>query len=276
MYLVTGATGNVGSEVVKALASAGEGVRALVRRPDAAALPEGVTAVGGDLDAPRSLKDALTGARGAFLLPGYKDMPGLLAEVRSAGVEKVVLLSGASAGSGDLDNAVTRYMAASEAAVRESGLPWTILRPSAFMSNALRWLPQIQAGDEVRVPFPTVRTASLDPFDLGAVAARALTGDEHQGEILQPTGPEALLPAEQVAVLGQALGRELRAVELTNEQARAEMTAAMPVEYVDAFFSFYVEGTLDESIVRPTVLDVTGREPRTFAEWANAHADDFR
>ncbi|GAA2428655.1 NAD(P)H-binding protein [Actinomadura vinacea] len=276
MYLVTGATGNVGSEVVKALASAGEGVRALVRRPDTVTLPEGVEAVGGDLNRPQSLKDALTGVRAVFLLPGYEDMPGLLGEVRSAGVEKVVLLSGGSAGNGDLTNAVTRYMAASEAAVRASGLPWTFLRPSAFMSNALRWLPQIQAGDEIRVSFPAVRTASLDPFDLGAVAARALISDDHRGEILWPTGPEALLPAEQVAVLAQVLGRDLRAVELTDEQARAEMTAAMPVEYVDAFFDFYVKGTLDESIVRPTVLEVTGRRPRTFVEWANAHAGDFR
>lgn len=276
MYLVTGATGNVGSEVVKALASAGEGVRALVRRPDTVTLPEGVEAVGGDLNRPKSLKDALAGVRAVFLLPGYEDMRGLLAEVRSAGAEKVVLLSGGSAGSGDLTNAVTRYMADSEAAVRASGLLWTFLRPSAFMSNALRWLPQIQAGDEVRLSFPAVRTASIDPFDLGAVAARALIRDDHQGEILQPTGPEALLPAEQVAVLGQVLERDLRAVELTNEQVRAEMTAAMPVEYVDAFFDFYVKGTLDESIVRPTVLEVTGREPRTFMEWANAHAGDFR
>ncbi|GAA2615263.1 NAD(P)H-binding protein [Actinomadura fulvescens] len=276
MILVTGATGNVGSEVVKALAADGEPTRALVRRPEAVALPEGVEAVGGDLNKPGSLVQALTGVRAVFLLPGYEDMPGLLGEVRKAGAEKVVLLSGGSAGLGDLSNAVTRYMAASEAAVRASGLSWTFLRPSAFMSNALRWLPQLQAGDEVRVSFPTVRTASLDPFDLGAVAARALLGDEYDGEILWPTGPEAMLPAEQVAVLAGALGRDLRAVELTNEEARAEMTAAMPVEYVDAFFDFYVTGSLDESTVRPTVREVTGRDPRTFAEWANEHAGDFR
>ncbi|MFG2006537.1 NAD(P)H-binding protein [Spirillospora sp. NPDC048911] len=276
MILVTGATGNVGSEVVKALAAAGAPTRALARRPDSATLPEGVEAVGGDLNKPESLAPALTGVRAVFLLPGYEDMPGLLNEAKKAGAEKVVLLSGGSAGDEDLTNAVSRYMAASETAVRASGLPWTFLRPSAFMANALRWLPQLQAGDEVRVSFPAVRTASIDPFDLGAVAARALLSDEYEGEILWPTGPEAMLPAEQVAVLAEVLGRDLRAVELTNEQARAEMTASMPVEYVDAFFDFYVKGTLDESIVRPTVLEVTGREPRTFARWANAHADDFR
>ncbi|MFI6742320.1 NAD(P)H-binding protein [Nonomuraea sp. NPDC050451] len=276
MILVTGATGNVGSEVVRALAAAGEPVRALVRKPDTVPLPDGVEAVTGDLNRPESMAGALGGARAVFLLPGYEDMPGLVAEARRAGVEQVVLLSGGSAGSGDMTNAVTRFMAASEFAVRESGLPWTFLRPSAFMSNALRWLPQLRSGDRVRVPFPDVRTASVDPYDIGAVAARALLSEEYRGEILRPTGPVAMPPADQVAVLAEVLGRDLEFVGLTNEEARADLLATMPVEYVDAFFDFYVNGSLDESIVRPTVREVTGREPRTFAQWAQAHADDFR
>jgi hypothetical protein len=54
------------------------------------------------------------------------------------------------------------------------------------------------------------------------------------------------------------------------------MTSQMPVEYVDAFFDFYVDGSLDESQVQPTVREVLGREPRTFEQWAAAHADAFR
>lgn len=276
MILVTGATGNIGSEVVRALAAAGEPVRALVRRPDAVPLPDGVEAVTGDLNRPESMTGALDGARAAFLLPGYDDMPGLVAEARRAGVERVVLLSGGSAGSGDMTNAVTRFMAMSESALRGSGLPWTFLRPSAFMSNALRWLPQLRSGDRVRVPFPDVRTASVDPRDIGAVAARALLSEEYRGEILWPTGPVAMTPADQVAVLAEVLGRDLEFVGLTNEEARTDLLATTPAEYVDAFFDFYVNGSLDESVVRPTVREVTGREPRTFEQWARAHADDFR
>ncbi|MBT2208724.1 NAD(P)H-binding protein [Actinomadura sp. NEAU-AAG7] len=276
MILVTGATGNVGAEVVRALVAAGEPVRAVVRNPDTARLPDGVEPAAGDLDRPETMTAALKGTRAAFLLPGYADMPGLAAEARRAGVERVVLLSGGSAASGDMSNAVTRFMAASEAAVRDSGLPWTFLRPSAFMSNALRWLPQLRSGDRVRVPFPDVRVASVDPHDIGAVAARALLSDDHRGEILQPTGPVAMLPAEQVAVLAEALGRDLEFVGLTDEEARADLLATTPPEYVDAFFDFYVKGTLDESIVRSTVRDVTGRAPRTFEQWAQAHTNDFR
>jgi uncharacterized protein YbjT (DUF2867 family) len=272
MYLVTGATGNVGSEVVTALAGSGAKVRALVRSPRE--IP-GAEAVAGDLNRPDTLADALDGVRGIFLLPGYQDAAGLLARAAGAGVERVVLLSGGSAASGDMNNAVTRYMVGAEQAVRESGLAWTFVRSSAFMSNALRWLPQLEAGDEVRVPFPTVRAAAIDPYDIAAVVARALTTDGHDGQIYAISGPESLLPEDQVTVLASVLGRDLRCVGLTNAEARAEMEASMPVEYVDAFFSFYVDGTLDESQVLPTVQEVTGRAPRTFEQWARAHADAF-
>lgn len=276
MFFVTGATGNVGSELVAALLAAGERVRALVRDPQRSRLPAGAEPVVGDLNRPDTLDEALDGVRGVFLLPGYADMTGLLDRVRRAGVERVVLLSGGSAASGDLSNAVSRYMILSERAVAESGLPWTFLRCSAFMSNALRWLPQLREGDVVRVPFAGVRAAAIDPYDIAAVAAEALRADGHAGQAYPLTGPEPLLPAEQVAVLGTVLGRQLRCQALSNEQARAEMEASMPVEYVDAFFQFYVDGTLDESVVLPTVHQVTGRPPRTFRQWAEAHAGDFR
>ncbi|MEV4109094.1 NAD(P)H-binding protein [Nonomuraea sp. NPDC049695] len=276
MILVTGATGNTGSHVVAALAQAGQRVRALVRDPRGVTLPPGVQPVTGDLNRPDSLSDALIGVRGVFLLPGYADMPGLLAQMRRAGVERVVLLTGGSAALADMSNAISRYMTLSERAVREAGMPWTFLRPRAFMSNALRWLPQLRAGDLVRVPFAGVAAAAIDPADIAAVAALALTSDGHEGRIHELTGPDSLLPADQVAVLAKVLGRDLRCEALPDEEARAEMEATMPAEYVDAFFRFYVDGTLDESHVLPTVREVTGHPPRTFEQWAEAHADAFR
>jgi uncharacterized protein YbjT (DUF2867 family) len=276
MILVSGATGNVGSELVDALTSTGHQVRALVRNPHGLALPAGAEPVTGDLNQPESLVKALDGVEGLFLLSGYADMPGLLARAREAGVRHVVLMSGGSAALEDLDNAVSRYMTLSERALRESGLPWTILRPRSFMSNAFRWLPQLEAGDVVRVPFADVPVAAIDPYDIAAVAAHALVNGGHEDRIYELTGPRALLPADQVAILGQVLGRDLRCEGLANSEARAEMEAGMPVEYVDAFFQFFVDGTLDESEVHPTVQDVLGRPPRTFEEWAHAHADAFR
>jgi uncharacterized protein YbjT (DUF2867 family) len=276
MILVAGASGNVGGELVRVLAAAGEPVRGLVCGGREDALPTGVEAAAGDLNQPASLRDALRGVSGVFLLPGYQDMPGVLAEIGRSGAQRVVLLSGSSAADGDMSNAITRYMVASETAVRDSGMPWTILRPSGFASNALQWVPQLRAGDLVRAPFGSVRVAVIDPHDIAAVAALALTSAGHEGRTYRLTGPEAMLPADRVRVLGTVLGRDLRFEAQPDGEARAEMSAAMPAEYVDAFFSFYADGTLDESPVLPTVREVTGTQPRTFQQWATGHAAAFR
>ena len=90
------------------------------------------------------------------------------------------------------------------------------------------------------------------------------------------SGPEPLLPADQVRILGAVLGRDLRFEGQSDAEARVEMENAMPTEYVDAFFSFYSGGTLDESEVFPTVQELTGKRPRTFEQWATARAGAFR
>ncbi|REE95861.1 NAD(P)H-binding protein [Thermomonospora umbrina] len=276
MFLVTGSTGNIGAEVVRALAAAGEPVRALTRDPGRAPSLPGVEYVAGDLNDPASLRPHLKGARGLFLLPGYEGERQVLADAAGAGVERVVLLSGSSAGLPDNGNVITRFMAAAERAVRESGPPWTIIRPSAFMSNTFQWLPQLREGDVVRAPFATVPVANIDPADIGAVAARAFLTDGHEGRIHMPTGPEPLLPADRLRILAAALGRDLRLEALPDDVAREEMLRTTPPAYVDAFFDFYAAGTLDESIVRPTVQEITGRPSRTFEQWTAEHAATFR
>jgi uncharacterized protein YbjT (DUF2867 family) len=273
MILVTGATGNIGSELVRALARSGEPVRALVRsaRPG----DNGVEYVTGDLNEPDSMGSALASVRGLFLLPGYQGMSGTLAQAKIAGVEHVALVSSSSIDGGEPGNAVTKYMMDSEQAVRDSGLPWTFLRSYGFMSNALQWLPQLQAGDMVRAPWPDVPIAVIDPHDIAAVAAVALTSPGHAGRAYTLSGPEPLRPADRVAILGEVLGRPLTFEAQPDDEARAEMSKAMPAEYVAAFFRFYSGGTLDESRVRPDVRDVTGRPPRTFHDWSQAHAAAF-
>ena len=250
-------------------------MQALTRSGRGDGLPAGVRAVRADLDAPASVRTAATGARAAFLLPGFSDMPGVLAALRYGGVEQVVLLSGSSAGDGDATNAVSRMMAGSEAAVRASGLRWTILRPSGFASNTLEWAPQLAAGDTVRAPFADVAIAVIDPADIAAVAAVALAGGAHDGDVLRLTGPEPLRPADRARILGEVLGRDLRFEAVPDEEARREMAERMPERYVDAFFRFYVDGTLDDSVVLPTVEEVTGAPARTFRQWARANAARF-
>jgi uncharacterized protein YbjT (DUF2867 family) len=202
-------------------------------------------------------------------------MAGLLEQARRTGTERIVLLSGASAASGDLSNAISRYMIRSEQAVRSCGLMWMIVRPHAFMSNTLRWRPQLRTGDVVRAPFADVKVSAIDPADIGAVVTRALLADGHDGNTYRVTGPQSLLPVEQVAILAEVLGRPLRFEAQPNAEARTEMSATMPAEYVDAFFDFYVDGALDESPVLPTVQELIGRPPHTFEQWATTHAAEL-
>ena len=102
-------------------------------------------------------------------------MDGLVNEIRAAGVVQIVLLSGSSASSGEMSNAITRYMVDSERAVTGSGLDWTVVRPSAFMSKAPRWLPQLGDGDNVEEPFPNAPAAVIDPADIGEMVAEIIT-----------------------------------------------------------------------------------------------------
>jgi uncharacterized protein YbjT (DUF2867 family) len=275
MILVLGATGNVGRELVGQLAERGQRVRAVMRR-DAADLPTAVEAVKGDLNEIDSLAPALAGARAMFMLSGYPDRSELLQRGRQAGLEHAVLLSASSAVNGNPENAVARYHMDSEADVRQSGLGWTVLRPNSFFSNALRWRPQLEESNTIRLPFADVAVAANDPLDIAAVAAEALIHPSaHNETTYRLSGPAPLLPGDQVEILGSALARPLEFEAQDDESARAEMSESMPPEYVEAFFAFFRGGELDESKVETSVREVTGREPRTFADWASAHADSF-
>jgi uncharacterized protein YbjT (DUF2867 family) len=262
-------------EVARAAAAAGHPVRALTRDPAAARLPAGVVPVQGDLNDPGTLGGAFDGVSAVFLLAGYPDTPGLLARMSDAGVRRVVLLSSGAVVGGNLDNYVVRFNVVSEAAVRDSALTWTVLRPSGFMSNALRWRPQLNDGDAVSEPFADLPVAVIDPFDIGAIAARTLTEQEHAGRSYRLTGPAALLPAERLAILGQILGRDLRLVPQSDQDARSAMSAAMPAPLVEAFFEFSRGGTYLDDQVTGTTADLLGRAPRTFRDWARTHAGDF-
>jgi uncharacterized protein YbjT (DUF2867 family) len=274
--LVTGVTGNVGGELYRLLRQGQRDVRVVVRNPDHPSLPSDADVVVGDLDRPETMAAAAAGVQGVFLLGGRKDMPGLLAGLRSAGVDHVVLLTSRSVIGRVPGNAIADMWASSEEALFASGLSWTVLRPSGFMSNALRWLPQLRSGSVVRAPFADAAIAAIDAQDIAAVAAAALRDHgAYTSRCLELSGPTALLPKAQVEILGHALGRELRFEGLSDLDAHVELEQLFPPPFVEAMFRFFVGGEFDDARVVPTVNEILGRPPRTFEQWTAAHASAF-
>jgi uncharacterized protein YbjT (DUF2867 family) len=283
MILVTGATGHVGGELVRLLAAAGHPVRAMTRRPSEARLPSGVAAVYGDADHPASLTAAFAGASGAFLMsaqgvgttpPGPTHDLALAKAAARAGVRCVVKLSVLDGGAGT--DVIARWHAAAEAAVTSRDWTWTLLRPGRFMSNALQWAGPVRSGAPVPLPFGDRSAASIDPADVAEIAARALTTDsaEHAGATYELSGPQSLTPLEELALLGEALGRDLRAVALPPQAARADMRRyGFPPEVIDAIMHRTLETDRGAEVL-PTV-ELLGRPARTFREWARAHAGAF-
>jgi uncharacterized protein YbjT (DUF2867 family) len=202
-------------------------------------------------------------------------MAAVLSVLRRAGVQHALLLSSRSIVGGSPTNAIVKMWMVAEDAVRGSGVPWTILQSSGFMSNALRWLPQLRAGDIVRAPFAGVPVAAIDPADIAASALAAFTSDAHMFKSYVLTGPAPLLPSDMIRDLALVLRRPLRLEPQSDADARAEMNRSMEAATVDAFFRFYANGEFDDSTVLPTVRDLTHRPSRTFEQWARSHADVF-
>ncbi|SDF58363.1 Uncharacterized conserved protein YbjT, contains NAD(P)-binding and DUF2867 domains [Lentzea fradiae] len=279
MIVVTGATGNIGRPLTRALAEAGEQVTAVSRH--AAEVPAGVRHVVADLADPTSLDPALAGAKALFLLlSGDLHAIGanpadVLGRAAANGVRRVVLLS--TLGVVTRPFGRTRIaMRALEDALRESGLDWSILRPGGFASNALWWAEQVRTRRLVAAPFGDVGVPVVDPADIAGVAAACLLDDRHTGGVFELTGPEVISPRGQAAAIAEAIGAPVRFHELTRDEAKAGMTTMMPGELADDTLDILGSPTPEEVRVSPDVRTVLGRAPRTFADWAARHAAAFR
>lgn len=276
MILITGATGIVGREVVAQLVGAGEQVRALTRDPQRARFPAGVEAVQGDLTDPAALARAVEGVSKVYLFLGPDHGKALLDAARGAGVQQVVLLSSLSV-EDKQDHAIARRHQLGEQAVRDSGLAWTFLRPGGFASNTYQWAPSIKAERTVRAPYVQGRMTLIDPRDIAAVATTALRYPGHEGQAYTLTGPEPLSVVDQVSILSQVLGFDIRLEELSEEAARqAALSHGVPPPVIDSILLWQRESVGHTPEVLGTVEHVTGKPARSFRDWASAYADAFR
>ncbi|GAA4616401.1 NAD(P)H-binding protein [Actinoallomurus liliacearum] len=272
MFLITGATGNVGRPLVSALLAAGAPVRALTRRPADAGFPEGVE-VAATEDLP------MDGVTAVFLHPAVArgGAGPLLKKAVDHGVRRAVVLSSQAALDDDADNWIAVTHRDFERAVEASGLEWVFLRPGAFASNTLTWARTIRSQGVVRAPYGAAQVNPVHERDIAEVAARALLGDDLAGSAPVLTGPESLSQIDQARVIGEAIGRPVRFEELTPDEARAEMIGGhVPPAVADALLRMFADAVGRPAEASPDVARIMGRPARTFAQWTADHAADFR
>ncbi|MGW1604707.1 NAD(P)H-binding protein [Streptomyces eurythermus] len=274
MIAVTGATGNVGRALVDRLLAAQVPVRALTRDPGRAALPGRAEVVAFRPDDPAAL---FTGATKLFLYAHAVTAP-LLAAAREHGVRHAVLLSSGLVHEGaDETHPIHVVHATAERHIRDSGLAWTFLRPNAFATNALQYAPQIRAGgDTVRGVHADALSAPIHEDDIAAVAERVLLDGGHEGAVYRLTGPAAISNAEQVAAIGDALGRKLTFEEVDPAEAGPELFPYVQPQMLGRLLETIARTVGVPPEITGTVADLTGTPARPFDQWARDHAADFR
>jgi uncharacterized protein YbjT (DUF2867 family) len=282
VYLVTGSTGNIGQPLVEQLHKDGHAVRALVRDASRGELlPDGIDIAVGNLDDADSLPPALHGVDAVFLLhvgAGTTQTQTMIDAARSAGVNRIVLLSSVGTRILPLGGFIQQTLAAREDLLRASGLDVTYLRPQSLMSNALAWADGIRNVNRVVDPTDPGRLVPVDPEDIARVAKHVLTEDGHAGHGYILGGREALTAREQVEILSDVLGRSIEFVAVTPEQAAQQaVERGMPVSLAQAtrdlnemFRGRLVGQTSDD------IENVTGVTPASFRDWCERHVDKFR
>ena len=278
MILVTAATAPVGRSIVEQLVAAGRGVRALTRDPAKANLPLGAEVVAGNLSEPQSLPAAFRDVSAVFLLaaaPGFA--PAFLKAAKVSGVRRIVFQSSGAVddAADEQPNEIAAFHHDIEHAIQESGLEWTFLRLAVASADALQWafdIPgQLKAGDVVRGPYGAASGSPIHPADFAAVAVAALTEDGHIGKTYLLTGPQSLTHIEQVQLIGEALGRPLRYEELDPATARAAISPYAPA---DLLFDMWEKHLDKPALVTDAVARITGRPPRSVAQWAADYVAD--
>ncbi|MBO0813118.1 MAG: SDR family oxidoreductase [Microlunatus sp.] len=275
--LVTGATGNIGSELIPALQARGASVRAMIRNPNRP-VPDAENVVA-DLTDPGSITSALAGVDVAFLnSPSAEDAAQLQIRfadlAQQAGVERLVLLSQYAANP-DSPVRFLRWHAQVEAHVKELGINHTILRPNLYMQSLLGFAASIADG-WFAAPIQDAAVSAIDTRDIAGSAAAALTDPETAGGTYTLTGPRAITHPQIAEALSAATGRTITFRAVPPDQFVQAMTGALPPWQLDGLIEDYAHYSRGEaSEVHTAVADLTGRPARDITEFAADYAAAF-
>src|SRR5690349_20128664 len=234
-YLVFGASGTIGSQIVRDLAAQGHNVRATTSRPDAAGKRGNVETVVANLVTGEGIAAAFKGVDAAFLIspPGYPDQQKLLSplvkEAKRANLGKVVLMTAMGA------NAADTPFRRVEEELAASGLRYNIIRPNWFMQNFQTfWLHGINADGKIAVPAGTAKTSFIDTRDIAAVAVRLLTTHDQDDQAFDLTGPESLTHDDVARLLSKETGRTIAYQDVEPDVLRKGLLAGgVPADYTE-------------------------------------------
>jgi uncharacterized protein YbjT (DUF2867 family) len=283
LILITGATGNVGTELLKRLSRRSEKVRVFVRRGcGRGAIPaRGVEFVEGDFNQPASFVPALTGVERLFLLiPSSEHVEQqqkeLVDAAKHSGVRQIVKLSQLGAHENSRAR-FQKYHGAVENYIVKSGIAYTFLRPNLFMQALLNFRSAIASQGVLYAPAGNGRVSIVDVRDIAAVAERALTEPGHEGKVYDITGPQALTHGEMAATLSRSLGRTIKHVDIARVAFREALASfGVPQWQVEGVVEDYEQYRNGEaSVVTSTVRDVTGQEAHAFGQFAEDYAMKF-
>ncbi|HTW76080.1 MAG TPA: SDR family oxidoreductase [Steroidobacteraceae bacterium] len=264
----------VGTQLLQQLHQDGVAVRAMTRsREKAARLAPLAEAVLGDLDDVNTLLPIMRGIERLFLITGKTQQDrNALAAATQTGVRHVVKISTQEAGWNPVEGH-GHWHKEREEIIRASGLSWTFLRPSTYMSFALSWASTIRREGTVCCAGGHGKLGPVDPWDVAAVAKAALIGPGHENMAYELTGPELLSFDDMADILAEVLGRAIRRVNLTGpQQAEIFSRMGLPKYTVDGLvetFSLVRAGRF--AYLTKDVEKATGRQPRTFATWVREH-----
>jgi uncharacterized protein YbjT (DUF2867 family) len=285
--LVTGATGNIGSEVVRELLKRKATIRGLVRDPKKASTlaKQGVELAIGDLSQPKTLDAALQGIEKAFLvlpsLPNQVELEcAFIDAAKRAGIQHIAKLS--VMGAGELPSTFQKWHYQIEQHLEQSDITWTHLRPNMLMQNT-RWFAQTiaQTGSIYNCVGDNTKISHVDARDVAAVAAVCLTELGHENKRYVLTGSKAITFNDIADIFAKALNRSVAYVDLRAADLKAARLAnGEPEWYLDAeleLFASWKQGA--GTTVTNTIADLTAHPATTYEEfaryYAQAHAQDF-
>ena len=275
MILVTGATGNVGSEIARQLIAKNVPFRIYVRDADKAATmigAEGYEIALGDFSNEAAFASALEGVDAVYMVTNQSDafksdLQRMVRQAEQAGIKRFVMLS--AEGDPESDIFFVRRTGELEEIVRGTSLDWTFLRPDWFMQNFAGFV----AAGMVAFPEGPGKTSFVDVRDIAEVAIKALTETGHTHRTYRLTGPDAMTFAQAAARISAGLGRDIPFVGITPEQMRDGLIAqGAEVWYAEmnAEMTFAIRMGMSFSPSNDVEF-LLGRKPRALETYVSDH-----